>query len=76
MAQRFSAAITGLFSVAALAAEVKMQVGKEFFSNLLARATFAAKRLEFRKDTKLFLRVRVAAAPRCNHVTWQGTNSR
>jgi hypothetical protein len=33
VAQRFSAAITELFSDPALAAAVKMQVGKEFFSS-------------------------------------------
>jgi hypothetical protein len=35
VAQRFSAAITGLFSVAASAAEVKAPGREEFFSNLL-----------------------------------------
>jgi len=36
VAQRFSAAITGLFSPAALAAEVKLFVTKDFFSSLLS----------------------------------------
>jgi len=34
VAQRFSAAMSGLFSVAALAAEVKLRVAKQFFSSL------------------------------------------
>jgi len=38
VAQRFSAAITALFSGAASAAEVKMQAAKEFFRSLFSRA--------------------------------------
>jgi len=38
VAQRFSAAMTGLLSVAASAAEVKMQVATGFVRNLFSRA--------------------------------------
>jgi hypothetical protein len=40
MAQRFTAAITRLFSELALAAEVRLRLGKDFFRSLGSRACF------------------------------------
>jgi hypothetical protein len=38
VAQRFTAAVTGLFSESALAAAVRLRRGKYFFRNLFSRA--------------------------------------
>jgi hypothetical protein len=40
VAQRFSAAVTALLSLAVSAAEVVMQIEKEFFRNLFRQTTY------------------------------------
>jgi hypothetical protein len=46
VAQRFSAEITALFCIAALAAEVKMCVAREFFRSLFSCGSLAPNRFE------------------------------